>query len=191
MHNIEKRFGVKIKNIFLIRFLISKILIWQIIIITFLVQLMGFSLMDNLPKDIYLTKLILPFAFYFLYDVFIFSIILFLIFIIHQIIVIFIPLLMSFLIILNPLIFNYKYFNNYEGKVEYELLKNQTILTAKIFLGKNFNNFIKKNYEYSFLNKEYLGFNISWNNGIQHYWDLYERAFYFGDIFFEDFKKEF
>ncbi|QEH62257.1 hypothetical protein SCHIN_v1c10640 [Spiroplasma chinense] len=190
VHNVEKRLGVKTSYMFFLRMGLSKIITVTTILISFLIFFTISSIMDNTPKELVNTKFISVFGFYYLVDVLFFTITMISILTIHYIAAMFVSIFIPFILVLTPMFYSKGYTSSYDNVMKYRDELKFVAANIRTKLGFDFNDFLEKNNEYSFFQEQYNGLDIRWHNSQLYTWDLYEREFYFGDVYFPNIATE-
>ncbi|WP_162649901.1 hypothetical protein [Spiroplasma sp. TIUS-1] len=183
LYSIEKRSGVKIREIFLVRYFV--ICLFSLFVISFLLCFKLIGLISINPDRSYVTvdKIMFSYLANIIFNILIINLLVIGFFLFNRVITMILILLFVSSNVISPIIFNISFTGSIANSVKLTNARDLASSNAKLNIGKSFSDFIDDNQEYEFLRNDFSSLDIRLDEGsAQKSWQLYERIFYFGDI---------
>ncbi|WP_338983235.1 hypothetical protein [Spiroplasma endosymbiont of Othius punctulatus] len=183
LYSIEKRSGVKIREIFLVRLMLVFILSFFILTLLMLLKLLALISVSVDRTYITVDKVMFSYLANIIFSLLIINMLIICIFLFNRVIAIVVTIIFISLNVISPFIFNISYVGSIANTQSLLNLRDRVSTNVKLNIGKRFSDFVSENEEYVFLVDEYDELNVTRDNPTeQKVWELYERIFYFGDI---------
>lgn len=183
LYSIEKRAGIKNKEIFIVRYLLASVIVLSLLTIVMILKLIILISIQIDWAYITVDKIMFAYLADIIFSLLILNLLILFFFILNKIFAVMITLIFVGSNVVSPFLFNMNFVGTISNTQKLIEARNFASTNAKLSLGKNFIDFINENPEYEFLIDEFDELNIKRENPIvQKKWELYERIFYFGDI---------
>lgn len=183
LYSIEKRSGIKTREIFLVRYFV--ISLFSFLVITFILCFKLIGLISGSPDRGYVTvdKIMFAYLADIIFNLLIINLLIIGFFLFNRIVTIILMFIFIASNVISPILFNMNFTGSIPKSVKLTNARDLASSNAKLNIGKRFSDFIDGNQEYKFLFDDYENLDIRLDDEApQKLWQLYERIFYFGDI---------